>query len=160
MSSELTELLIKRLWCNGHDGPAERTRLVSLRGDTARDMLNALQSVCSYPLRIVCNYSCFIKWLYLNSQHEYTRKVLRLLVDIAAASNQLPESLLVYGVHIDPRQRPTYGGFADVFHGIIDGQPVAIKCFRINEDGDPSSLRVRPLHLRVSHVLMSFLGTM
>jgi hypothetical protein len=58
-----------------------------------------------------------------------------MLVDIAAASNELPQSLFIRGVHLSSRSAGERGGSADVFRGTYDGHFVALKRLCLTERG-------------------------
>jgi hypothetical protein len=61
---------------------------------------------------------------------------MRLLIDVAGKSNELPQSLFLAGVDIGAGRDPhSYGSFADVFCGSYQGQTVAVKRLRIDERG-------------------------
>jgi hypothetical protein len=80
--------------------------------------------------------------------------VLKVLVYIATESNELPSGLFIRGVHIDSQCPAGCGAFADVFRGTLDGQPIAIKRLRINENGKARDNIHRVS--RVSHQVRKF----
>lgn len=71
------------------------------------------------------------QWLDINLNHEHRRIVLKRLVDIASASNELPRSLFLDGVELPSLHPAGYGAYADVFRGTYRGSAVALKRLRI-----------------------------
>ena len=72
-----------------------------------------------------------VKWLDLApSSHLFRHTAIQLLVKLAGASQELPDSMHIFGVKVDDKLKPAgYGGFADVFRGMYRDQPVALKRF-------------------------------
>lgn len=62
------------------------------------------------------------------------RQLLRLLVELAKHSNQLPTSLFVAGVTLLSNEPCAMGGFADVFRGKLGDMTVALKRLRVVAD--------------------------
>jgi hypothetical protein len=64
--------------------------------------------------------------------HPWRRRVLYLLVKMAAANQALPEQLFLDGVFFDDVQHPWMsGGFADIFKGTFQGIKVVGKRIRV-----------------------------
>lgn len=93
--------------------------LLSLKGDKARTVLNALQ------VWLDCDSS--------TSPHDGAlyRRGLYCLVKLATASGELPSSLFLWGVGIgDSRDPCNHGAYADIFRGTYRGMDVAVKRLR------------------------------
>jgi hypothetical protein len=75
------------------------------------------------------------QWLDANSHHEDRRRVIKLLVDIASASNELPRTLFLRGVQLHSFNPTSCGAYADVFRGSWKGTTVALKRLRFNDSG-------------------------
>jgi hypothetical protein len=74
--------------------------------------------------------------LLVPAPSQFIRKVTALLVKLSIRSGVLPQELFIKGVNIGDERDPwTSGGFADVFRGVYNHQPVAVKRPRVlNED--------------------------
>jgi hypothetical protein len=114
----------------------KRAEYLALRGPEACTLLDALQLVS--PIRAPCSMlSHPPQWLDNNLEHKSRRKIMRLLIDVAGHSNELPHSLFVTGIDIGASRDPhSYGSFADVFRGTYENQIIAVKRLRINERGE------------------------
>jgi hypothetical protein len=115
----------------------EKERLLALRGQAAIDVLDTLQLVGQ---AILCSdnniHECSrYQWLDANTCHDHRRRVLKLLMDIASSSNELPASLFIRDVHLDSQVPESFGAYADIFRGTLRGQHVAVKRLSINESG-------------------------
>jgi hypothetical protein len=75
-----------------------------------------------------------IQWLDLSDpEHPGRRRLLYLLIKLAAASEHLPSSMFLNGVDLgDVRDPWTTGGFADIFRGTFQGQRVVGKRLRLH----------------------------
>jgi hypothetical protein len=107
--------------------------MLALKGDDARNALDTLQSVSAPHIQHLSSTEFSKQWLDENPEHVSRRRVLSLLVKIAAASNTLPSSVFVADVHLNSCFPINNGGFADIFHGTWNGQSVALKRLRVND---------------------------
>ena len=68
------------------------------------------------------------------AQHVHRRQALYLLVKLSVVSDELPPSLFVRDVDIGSVRDPLrMGGCADIYKGVYDGRPVAVKRLRALE---------------------------
>lgn len=87
-----------------------------------------------------------VQWLdgYLVPDH-FCRRVRSLLIQLSAASGQLPEDLFIHGVTIgNDRDAWASGGMADVFRGLYQHNTVALKRLRIPIEEKPTMNPVSP----------------
>jgi hypothetical protein len=79
--------------------------------------------------------------------------VSRALVKLSTTFNYIPPTLFVSGVSLSSREPVFGGGFADIFKGVYESKPVAVKRFRDFLPGhNPAALdRVRLILSSISH---------
>jgi hypothetical protein len=102
--------------------------LLALRGEKAMVMLEAIQMVRTK--RSWCKVRANVRLQYLHTipeDHPRRRGAIHLLIKLAHGSEQLPISLFIEQVTLRSDIRPLYGGFGDVYLGILSGQTVAVK---------------------------------
>jgi hypothetical protein len=114
--------------------PEYRTRLLGLKDESALSMLEIMQSVgVSFTLLGWSLALLTLDYQWLDStppSHPTRRTILHIMVKLSATSGQLPSSLFLEGILVDTTNDSGYkrtGGFADVYQGTYQGQPVAIK---------------------------------
>jgi hypothetical protein len=121
--------------------PDNRERVLQLRGSHAIALLDIIQTVCH--IRIY-NHAChsgslmlikvIYQWLDLEDpEHPARRRLLYLLIKLAAASQQLPTNIFLQGVDLGEARDPwRTGGFADIFRGTYRNRTVVGKRLRLH----------------------------
>jgi hypothetical protein len=111
-----------------------RAHVLGLKGSKACILLDAIQIV-SLPYmistRLLAENS---QWLDLSDPElPYRRRLLYLLIKLAAASEQLPTTIFIKDVDLGEARDPwSMGGFADIFRGKYRGRPVVGKRLRLH----------------------------
>jgi hypothetical protein len=113
----------------------EKARLMSLRSKAAIEVLEGLQAVRSNRVFPYCCWLGLLQWLNSNPWHAQRPRALKVLVDLATSSNELPSGLFIQGIQLHSHLPDSFGAYADVFRGTYQGHPVAVKRLRINESG-------------------------
>jgi hypothetical protein len=69
-----------------------------------------------------------------DDHRSFRRRLVRLAIRLAENSSRLPSALFIQGVEYASGRDPDRGGaFADIFRGVHDGTPVALKRLRVFE---------------------------
>jgi hypothetical protein len=77
-----------------------------------------------------------LQWLDEHPTHFNRAVGIRLLIELASRSGEIPRSLFIEDAKLENPQYPYTGGaFADVYRGTWDGKRVAVKRLRVMERG-------------------------
>jgi hypothetical protein len=80
-----------------------------------------------------------LQWLDAHPQHISRLRIIRLLVAIAHASRELPQTLFLTGVNISSRDPTIAGSSSDIFFGTYNQQKIALKRLRLTNRGTARS---------------------
>jgi hypothetical protein len=120
-----------------YSGP-EPNPVLQYRVHEARRHLKALQTVRYLASPYSSVLIIPLQWLDNNPRHPHHSRCIRILVQLASESSELPPDLCVSGV--EKRGLKSGGTFSDVWDGIFHGRKVAIKVIRIHGQGDRKKL--------------------
>lgn len=76
------------------------------------------------------------------------------MIQLAATSGKLPQSIYIRGVTLDYGIDPVaHGGFADIFLGSYDGKKVALKTARATEQAKSEYFCVRRFRVLCGNII-------
>lgn len=116
-------------------------QVLALRGGRAQAFLNLLQLVCSQAILFGLCIDIITQQQRLNFETDlsYRRRLVKTLILLSRSTGLYPKSMLLEGVTREPKPVGR-GGFADVYRGVFQGRPVAIKILRVYERTDVDKL--------------------
>jgi hypothetical protein len=143
---EMTHAQVEDLIRCTTDSNSKREHTLTLLDANARVIVNGLQRVCADMLNSVfvleeCLRDTSYQWLDSTageiSRATERRRAIRLLVDLAAQSGQVPDGHYLTGVKYDPLVPTWFGAFSDVHEGTWTESStihcVVVKRLRVNE---------------------------